>query len=94
MRVQQRISIGTLRINSMSNSSIIQIGASGSMKARAKEINEYVPASEANQKIEGQIQQAVQPLMQEQGLLTEDQTNVTVGESANGTPREKCKKRT
>jgi spore germination protein PB len=71
MRVTQTISIGSLRINSMSNTSILQIGTSGSMKSRSESINEYIPQAEANQKIEGKIDKELKKEMTKEGLPVE-----------------------
>ena len=71
MRVTQTISIGSLRINSMSNTSILQIGTSGSMKSRSESINEYIPQAEANQKLEGKIDKELKKEMPKEGLPVE-----------------------
>ena len=71
MRVTQTISIGSLRINSMSNTSILQIGTSGSMKSRSENINEYIPQAQADQKIEGKIDKELKKELPKEGLPVE-----------------------
>ncbi|MGZ4112931.1 MAG: spore germination protein GerPB [Tumebacillaceae bacterium] len=73
MRVTQTISIGTLRINSMSNSSIVQIGTSGAVKTRSEEITEVIPQTEANQKLEDKIYKSVKPKLKKEGIPTAQQ---------------------
>jgi spore germination protein PB len=73
MRVTQTISIGTLRINSMSNSSIVQIGTSGAVKTRSEEITEVIPQQEANQKLEKKIYDNVKPHLAKEGIPTQKQ---------------------
>ncbi|MCX7570034.1 hypothetical protein OS242_08655 [Tumebacillus sp. DT12] len=68
MRVTQKISIGTLRINSMSNSSIVQVGTSGSIKSHAEDIKEYIPQQQAHQKLESKITKEVKPILNKEGL--------------------------
>lgn len=72
MRVTQTISIGSLRINTMSNSSILQVGASGSMQARAKEIREFVTPAQAEQKLETIVSKELNPIFEKEGLPLED----------------------
>jgi len=86
MRVTQSIKIGNLRINSMSSSSILQIGTSGAIRARSQEAKEQVTPAQAEQKLEGMITNSLQPLMEPQGLPVEPTTNVTQG---TGTRRKK-----
>ena len=71
MRVTQTISIGSLRINSMSNTSILQIGTSGSMKSRSENINEYIPQAQADQKLEGKIDKELKKELPKEGLPVE-----------------------
>lgn len=71
MRVTQTISIGQLRINSMSNSSILQVGTSGAIKARSEELTEVIPQQQADQKIEGKVTQELKPMMEPEGLPVE-----------------------
>lgn len=72
MRVTQKISIGTLRINSMSNSSIVQVGTSGSIKSHAEDIKEYIPQQQAHQKLESKITKEVKPILNKEGLPVEE----------------------
>jgi spore germination protein PB len=74
MRVTQTISIGTLRINSMSNSSIVQIGTSGAMKARSEEITEQVTPSQADKAVENKITKEIKPMLKKEGLPVEPPT--------------------
>lgn len=89
MRVTQKISIGTLRINSMSNSSIVQVGTSGSIKSHAEDIKEYIPQQQAEQKLENKITKEVKPILNKEGLPVEEAApfppNGQSGQSAAGT---------
>ncbi|HEU4964360.1 MAG TPA: spore germination protein GerPB [Bacilli bacterium] len=71
MRVTQTISIGSLKVNSMSNSSILQIGASGAIKARSEDIKEIIPQSQADQTMEGIVTKEVKPILEKEGLPVE-----------------------
>jgi hypothetical protein len=68
MRVNQSISIGSIRINSMSNTSIVQIGASGAIKARSEDITEQVSQTTADKKLEQKITKEVKPLLEAEGI--------------------------
>lgn len=86
MRVNQKISIGSIRINSMSNSSIVQIGASGAIKARSEDITEQVDQATATKKMEKKVIQEVMPLMEQQGLrVTKSAEGGTDNGNGNGT---------
>jgi hypothetical protein len=45
MKVKQQIMIGNLRVNSISNASILQIGSSGMIYTKVRDVTEYYPAT-------------------------------------------------
>ncbi|GIM46983.1 hypothetical protein DNHGIG_25320 [Collibacillus ludicampi] len=45
MKVKQQIMIGNLRVNSISNASILQIGSSGMIYTKVRDVREYYPAA-------------------------------------------------
>jgi hypothetical protein len=49
MKVKQQIMIGNMRINSISNASILQIGSSGMIMTNVRDVTEYYPAAPAPQ---------------------------------------------
>ncbi|PWK05041.1 spore germination protein GerPB [Tumebacillus permanentifrigoris] len=71
MRVTQTISIGSLRINSMSNSAIFQVGTSGAIKARSEDIKEYVTPAQADKKLESKVTKELKPHFKKEGLPLE-----------------------
>jgi hypothetical protein len=84
MRVTQTISIGKLSINSMSNSSILQVGASGAIKTRSEEITEVLSQQQADQKLEQKVTQAVEPILKKEGLPVEPYVGGSPGIVADG----------
>jgi spore germination protein PB len=87
MRVTQKISIGSIRINSMSNTSIVQIGTSGAIKARSETTTEEVTQEVADQKMEKKIEKAVKPELQKDGLPMDGEQDSQVE------PRQKGRKK-
>ncbi|ARU61628.1 hypothetical protein CBW65_11845 [Tumebacillus avium] len=73
MRVNQTIRIGSLSVNTMSNSSILQIGTSGAIKARSEEITEQITQAQANQVVEDKIHKEIAPILNAEGLPPEMQ---------------------
>lgn len=71
MRITQTISIGRLTINTMSNSSVLQVGASGAIKAHSETITENIPQPVADQKLEKKITKEVKPILNKEGLPVE-----------------------
>lgn len=72
MRVTQTISIGSLRINAMSNSSILQVGTSGAIKSHTEDIKEYVSPTQAETYTEGKITKELSPMFKKEGLPVEE----------------------
>ncbi len=71
MRVNQTIKIGTIQINAMSSSSVLQIGTSGAVKARSETITEEVTPTQAEQMLEDQIHSQIEPELKKEGLPIE-----------------------
>ncbi|TCP55666.1 spore germination GerPB [Tumebacillus sp. BK434] len=68
MRVNQTIRIGSLTVTGMSNSSIVQIGTSGAIKARSEQITEQITQQQADQTVEDKIHQEIEPMLNAEGL--------------------------
>jgi spore germination protein PB len=88
MRVTQKISIGSIRINSMSNTSIVQIGTSGAIKARSETTTEEVTQEVADQKVEKKIEKAVKPELKKEGLPMDGEENFKVEPRKEGQKKE------
>ncbi|ASS76386.1 hypothetical protein CIG75_16445 [Tumebacillus algifaecis] len=68
MRVNQTIRIGSITVNTMTSSSILQIGSSGAIKARAEVITEQVTEQQAHEILENKIHQELEPILKQEGL--------------------------
>jgi spore germination protein PB len=71
MRVNQTIRIGKIEINSLTNSSILQIGTSGAIKAQSEQIDEHISQQQADEVVENKIHSEIEPMLREEGLPIE-----------------------